>query len=129
MDRTKSITSLMMLGLSALAFFATGCSSSKSEHVLRVGSKNFTEQVVLGEIIAQHLEQSDRDHPHTRRRVRGAPVRAVAHEGEAERGDDERKAAHDGERPTPPRDRDEEGEGCGRGQGADEPDGLHGDPL
>jgi glycine betaine/choline ABC-type transport system substrate-binding protein len=31
-----------------------GCASSK--HALRVGSKNFTEQVVLGEIVAQHLE-------------------------------------------------------------------------
>ena len=33
-----------------------GCSVSPGGAVLRVGSKNFTEQVVLGEIIAQHLE-------------------------------------------------------------------------
>jgi len=33
-----------------------GCSGSQSGRALRVGSKNFTEQVVLGEIIAQHLE-------------------------------------------------------------------------
>jgi glycine betaine/choline ABC-type transport system substrate-binding protein len=33
-----------------------GCSASHAGGVLRVGSKNFTEQVVLGEIIAQHLE-------------------------------------------------------------------------
>jgi osmoprotectant transport system substrate-binding protein len=32
---------------------ASGCSSA---HRLTVGSKNFTEQVILGEIIAQHLE-------------------------------------------------------------------------
>jgi glycine betaine/choline ABC-type transport system substrate-binding protein len=52
MDRTKSITCLIALGLISLS----ACSRSKTEHVLRVGSKNFTEQVVLGEIIAQHLE-------------------------------------------------------------------------
>ena len=39
------------------AFLALcGCSSSRDESSIRVGSKNFTEQVVLGEIIAQHLE-------------------------------------------------------------------------
>jgi glycine betaine/choline ABC-type transport system substrate-binding protein len=39
-----------------LTLLLTGCSGSQSGGVLRVGSKNFTEQVVLGEIIAQHLE-------------------------------------------------------------------------
>jgi osmoprotectant transport system substrate-binding protein len=34
-----------------------GCSGSQAGRSLRVGSKNFTEQVVLGEIIAQHLER------------------------------------------------------------------------
>ena len=33
-----------------------GCSTHGSKSAIRVGSKNFTEQVVLGEIIAQHLE-------------------------------------------------------------------------
>ena len=32
----------------------TACSRS---HQINVGSKNFTEQVVLGEIVAQHLEK------------------------------------------------------------------------
>jgi osmoprotectant transport system substrate-binding protein len=40
----------------AAALALWGCSSSQSGPALRVGSKNFTEQVVLGEIIAQHLE-------------------------------------------------------------------------
>jgi osmoprotectant transport system substrate-binding protein len=48
MDRTKIIAALM--ALSALG----GC--KQSGRVITVGSKNFTEQVVLGEIIAQHLE-------------------------------------------------------------------------
>jgi glycine betaine/choline ABC-type transport system substrate-binding protein len=48
MGRTKIIAGLTFL--SAL----TACSSRSS--TIRVGSKNFTEQVVLGEIIAQHLE-------------------------------------------------------------------------
>jgi len=33
-----------------------GCSTPGAKPPIRVGSKNFTEQVVLGEIIAQHLE-------------------------------------------------------------------------
>lgn len=48
MDRAKIIA-----GLIALALLG-GCSNSARP--IRVGSKNFTEQVVLGEIIAQHLE-------------------------------------------------------------------------
>lgn len=51
MGRTKIIASL------TAALTLVGCSSSQEGHVLRVGSKNFTEQVVLGEIIAQHLER------------------------------------------------------------------------
>jgi osmoprotectant transport system substrate-binding protein len=47
MGRTKIIASLTLLLILA------GCSTKPG---IRVGSKNFTEQVVLGEIIAQHLE-------------------------------------------------------------------------
>ncbi len=47
MDRKALLAVLSAVGLAA------GCSSA---HRLTVGSKNFTEQVVLGEIIAQHLE-------------------------------------------------------------------------
>jgi glycine betaine/choline ABC-type transport system substrate-binding protein len=47
MDRAKIIASL------TLAFALAGCSARQG---IRVGSKNFTEQVVLGEIVAQHLE-------------------------------------------------------------------------
>lgn len=50
MGRTKIIACV----IAALALSA--CSSSQARHALSVGSKNFTEQVVLGEIIAQHLE-------------------------------------------------------------------------
>jgi osmoprotectant transport system substrate-binding protein len=46
MDRTKIVAGLILL--------LTAC--GPKTHVIRVGSKNFTEQVVLGEIIAQHLE-------------------------------------------------------------------------
>lgn len=49
MDRTKSIAGLTLL------LCLAGC--EPGELSLRVASKNFTEQVVLGEIIAQHLEQ------------------------------------------------------------------------
>src|SRR6185503_817419 len=48
MDRTKIIACLMAAGL------AGGCARS---HSIVVGSKNFTEQLVLGEIIAQQLER------------------------------------------------------------------------
>jgi glycine betaine/choline ABC-type transport system substrate-binding protein len=46
MDRTKIVAGLILL--------LASCGSRT--HQIRVGSKNFTEQVVLGEIIAQHLE-------------------------------------------------------------------------
>jgi osmoprotectant transport system substrate-binding protein len=48
MDRTKIVAGLIL--------FLASCGSKT--HTIRVGSKNFTEQVVLGEIIAQHLENS-----------------------------------------------------------------------
>jgi glycine betaine/choline ABC-type transport system substrate-binding protein len=46
MDRTKIVAGLI--------FLLASCGSRT--HMIRVGSKNFTEQVVLGEIIAEHLE-------------------------------------------------------------------------
>jgi len=48
MDRTKSLATL--IAVVAL------CGCSHADRALRIGSKNFTEQVLLGEIIAQHLE-------------------------------------------------------------------------
>src|ERR1700682_5721841 len=48
MDRTKIVPCLIA------ALMAGGCSRS---HAIVVGSKNFTEQLVLGEIIAQQLER------------------------------------------------------------------------
>jgi osmoprotectant transport system substrate-binding protein len=50
MDRTKIIGVTLVVAALVLA----GCGSSAKPVV--VGSKNFTEQVLLGEIIAQHLE-------------------------------------------------------------------------
>jgi osmoprotectant transport system substrate-binding protein len=49
MDRAKTIGSVTLL------LVLCGCSGGK--RAIRVGSKNFTEQVVLGEIIAQHIER------------------------------------------------------------------------
>jgi glycine betaine/choline ABC-type transport system substrate-binding protein len=46
MDRTKIVAGLI--------FLLASCGAKT--HTIRVGSKNFTEQVVLGEIVAQHLE-------------------------------------------------------------------------
>ena len=50
MDRTKIIASLSALGLLA------GCSPDGPASI-RVGSKNFTEQIVLGELVAQQVER------------------------------------------------------------------------
>jgi glycine betaine/choline ABC-type transport system substrate-binding protein len=50
MDRAKSLACL----IAAVALWFSGCSSPRA---VIVGSKNFTEQVLLGEIVAQHLEQ------------------------------------------------------------------------
>ena len=52
MDRTKALIALTTLIL-------TGC-SQKPE--LTVGSKNFAEQLILGEIVAQHLENTLKFH-------------------------------------------------------------------
>ena len=60
MDRTK----ICGLIVGALALVCAGCGNSKK--TITVGSKNFTEQVVLGEIIAQHLEHR-LNHPVTRK--------------------------------------------------------------
>ena len=50
MGRTQ-IVACVIVGL-----WAAGLVGCTREHPITVGSKNFTEQVVLGEIIAQHLE-------------------------------------------------------------------------
>lgn len=50
MGRTE-IVACIIVGL-----WATGIVGCTREHPLTVGSKNFTEQVVIGEIVAQHLE-------------------------------------------------------------------------
>ena len=49
MAGTKSLAGLVAF------LILCGCSTPRTTSI-RVGSKNFTEQVVLGEIIAQHLE-------------------------------------------------------------------------
>jgi osmoprotectant transport system substrate-binding protein len=50
MGRTQ-IVACVIVGL-----WAAGIVGCTKEHPITVGSKNFTEQVVLGEIVAQHLE-------------------------------------------------------------------------
>ena len=56
MDRTKRAG--LIAAILLLAFAWSGCSRASGDRAIRVGSKNFTEQIVLGEIIAQHLEQT-----------------------------------------------------------------------
>ncbi len=55
-----------LVGLTALLTLGA-CSTHAGRHAIRVGSKNFTEQVILGEIIAQHL--SHRLHVPVERRL------------------------------------------------------------
>lgn len=52
MDRKKIFAGFLTL---CLALY--GCSATGAKRPIRVGSKNFTEQVLLGEIIAQQIEQ------------------------------------------------------------------------
>ena len=49
MGRTKALAGLILLVLG-------GCGRTGGRQAIRIGSKNFTEQVILGEIIAQHVE-------------------------------------------------------------------------
>lgn len=57
MDRTKAFTALAALVL-------TGCSQGPQ---LTVGSKNFAEQLILGEVVSQHLENTL--HIHVKRKL------------------------------------------------------------
>ncbi|MEP6716119.1 MAG: glycine betaine ABC transporter substrate-binding protein [Terriglobia bacterium] len=52
---------------SAAVLLALLCAACSREPRIRVGSKNFSEQLVLGEIVAQHLE--NRLHGHVSRRL------------------------------------------------------------
>lgn len=64
MDRTKTgrvnvaaIMRVTLISVTLLAFAVLiACSCGRPKKQIVVGSKNFTEQVLLGEIIAQHLE-------------------------------------------------------------------------
>ena len=51
MDRTKALACLI-----ALVCAAGGCNPGSKPRIV-VGSKNFTEQVLLGEILAQQIER------------------------------------------------------------------------
>lgn len=58
MNRRILPTSLLLptaLGFLLVAFFFPACGPGRQQ-TLVVGSKNFTEQVILGELLAQHLE-------------------------------------------------------------------------
>ncbi|MGA2115065.1 MAG: glycine betaine ABC transporter substrate-binding protein [Bryobacteraceae bacterium] len=55
MGRTK-VGAGLIAALPWCAWLWCGCSRPAADRAITVGSKNFTEQVVLGEIIAQHLE-------------------------------------------------------------------------
>lgn len=50
-------TTALAAAVAAFAILTACRAQSPSERPIRVGSKNFTEQVVLGEIVAQHLER------------------------------------------------------------------------
>ena len=47
------VIALAVLALSSL----TACAPPRSNHIV-IGAKNFTEQVVLGELLAQHIEHA-----------------------------------------------------------------------
>lgn len=53
MDRTKTLAGLMVVCLAAVS---SGACGGKTPTVV-VGSKNLTEQAILGEILAQHIER------------------------------------------------------------------------
>jgi osmoprotectant transport system substrate-binding protein len=64
MGRTKIVGLTAGLSLISLTVLSAGCGGHSKKRLV-VGSKNFTEQVVLGEIVAQHLEHR-LGHPVTR---------------------------------------------------------------
>ena len=52
---SSAIANIAALGIVVLLIFAAGCHPSRSNRIV-VGSKNFSEQVVLAELMAQHIE-------------------------------------------------------------------------
>jgi osmoprotectant transport system substrate-binding protein len=56
MAGTKILAGLAALPALLVVFALHGCSTPGAKPPIRIGSKNFTEQVVLGEILAQHVE-------------------------------------------------------------------------
>ena len=57
--RRRALAGWTAAGLSACVIVAASSAfgSASGGDVIRVGSKNFTEQIILGEIVAQHLER------------------------------------------------------------------------
>lgn len=55
--RTSHRTAAVALGVALVAVFTSGVLARKSGGAIVVGSKNFTEQLVLGELIAQTIER------------------------------------------------------------------------
>jgi len=55
MDRTKALAGLILILFLLAAGLAPGCGRRPADLV--VGSKNFSEQVLLGELLSQHLER------------------------------------------------------------------------
>ena len=53
-NRTSAVLAVLLIGASAAALWASGLSNRRD---VIVGSKNFTEQIVLGEILAQVMER------------------------------------------------------------------------
>ena len=78
---TRRILFLLLL-LAGLGL--TGCGPAREERVV-VGSKNFTEQLILGELVAQHLEIGEshaaRRFAHRRVHARDAG-KGIAHDGQ-----------------------------------------------
>jgi len=56
--RALGPAALLVLAALLVVVVAAAIPSASSKRVVRVGSKNFTEQIVLGELIAQRLEQA-----------------------------------------------------------------------
>jgi osmoprotectant transport system substrate-binding protein len=56
--RLEGVLRSIVIALAALALGSlAGCAPPRSNHIV-IGAKNFTEQVVLGELLAQHIEHA-----------------------------------------------------------------------
>jgi glycine betaine/choline ABC-type transport system substrate-binding protein len=73
MPRARAFLPLVLFTLGLFSLFCVGCSTTPRDTIV-IGSKNFPEQALLGEILAQHIEAQTRLHVERRFYLAGSYI-------------------------------------------------------